>query len=136
MSDYKSACLRYFDQQGIKYTEDNEGAVSVKYNGKNLRTVNILVFFDKDGDNDVHLACWEIASFHGDKYAAGLVACNALNGKYRWVSFFLDDDEDVQAAMDAIVDSQTVGEECLQLVKRMVGIIDGAYPELMKALYA
>ena len=63
-------------------------------------------------------------------------SCNELNNKYRWVKFYLDDDSDVVAQIDAYVDDETCGGECLSLVRRMVNIVDGGYPTLMQALIA
>ena len=136
MADYKSPYLRYMDTKGIKYNDRGDNTVMVKYTGDNLKTISILVLFDKDGDNLVQFACWEIARFNDDKYAAGMITCNSMNAKFRWVKFYIDEDKDIRAEMDAYVDLGTVGEECSHLVSRMVNIIDEAYPEFMKALYA
>ncbi|MEA5039362.1 MAG: YbjN domain-containing protein [Clostridiaceae bacterium] len=136
MADYKAAFLQYMDQKEIKYADANENVVRVAYSGDNLKSIPIFVFFDKDGDNLVQFACWEIATFPDDKYAAGLLTCNALNSKFRWVKFYLDADKCIRAEMDAYVQLETVGEACSQLVRRMVGIIDEAYPDLMKALWS
>ena len=68
--------------------------------------------------------------------AKGLITCNELNAKYRWVKFYLDKDKDVCVSLDAYIDEHTVGEECLNLVRRMINISDEAYPLFMKALWA
>lgn len=135
MSKYKTEFMRCMDQQGIKYRELDERKVSVRYSGDNLKTIAIIVAFDKNDSNTVQIYSFEIASFKEDKFAAGLLACNALNARFRWVKFYLDSDRDVIAEMDAVVDYDSVGEECIELVRRMVGIIDEAYPEFMKAMW-
>ena len=136
MPDYKSNYLRYMDKHGIKYADKNDRIVSVTYNGDNLNKIPVLVIFDEDGDGIVQLDCWEIAKFKDDKRAAGMIASNELNAKYRWVKFYVDDDGDMRAQIDAYVDYDTVGEECSKLVQRMVSIIDKAYPVMMKYLWA
>lgn len=133
---YKQAFMAYMEQQGVKYRDKDEFVVTVTYTGDNLKTIPIYVFFDKDGDGLVQLACWEICNFSEDKQAAGLICCNQLNSKYRWVKFYVDSDRDTRAEMDAIIDPQTVGAECLSLVRRMVNIVDEAYPTLMAARFA
>ena len=136
MPDYKSVYLRYMDKHGIKYVDKNDRIVSVTYNGDNLNKIPVLVIFDEDGEGIVQLDCWEIAKFKDDKRAAGMIASNELNAKYRWVKFYVDDDGDMRAQIDAYVDYDNVGEVCSKLVQRMVSIIDKAYPVMMKYLWA
>ena len=51
------------------------------------------------------------------------------------MKFYVDTDRDTRAELDAIIDPQTVGQECLALVRRMVNIVDDAYPILMAARF-
>ncbi len=131
MANYKSLFMRYMDRNNIKYTDVKENVVKVVYSGDNLTSIPIYVFFDKDGDPLVNFKCWNIQNFKGDLMAGGMIACNDLNKVYRWVKFYLDDDCDVIAEIDAYVDEDTCGSECTSLVKRMVNIIDEGYPTLM-----
>ena len=136
VANYKNLFMRHMDRNNIKYTDVRENVVRVVYTGDNLRTIPVFVFFDAEGDPLVSFKCWEIANFKNEKMAAGIIACNELNNKYRWVKFYLDDDSDVVAQIDAYVDDETCGGECLSLVRRMVHIVDGGYPTLMQALIA
>ncbi len=134
MANYKQVFMNYMDSKGIKYTEKNERTVRVAYNGDNLRTIPVYVSFDKDGEPLAQFRCWEIANFK-DKIAQALFVCNQLNAKYRWIKFYLDDDKDILCECDAYVDERTGGVICLNLVRRMVNIIDESYPTIMKALF-
>ncbi len=136
MANYKSLFTRHMDSEGIKYTDVNEYAVRVGYNAKNMSSVSIYVFFDKDNEPLVTLKCWEIAKFDGEKRAAGILACNDVNNRYRWTNFYIDDDGDVNAQIDTYVDERNCGTLCTNLVGRMVSIIDGAYPTFMQALWS
>ncbi|MBR1781077.1 MAG: YbjN domain-containing protein [Oscillospiraceae bacterium] len=136
MANYKNLYMHYMDNQGIKYTDVRDNVVKVIYTGDNLKTIPVFVFFDKDGDPLVCFKCWEIANFKGNLMAAGIIACNELNKKYRWVKFYLDDDCDVVAQIDAYIDDETCGQECTNLVKRVVNIVDEGYPVFMRALYS
>lgn len=136
MANYKNLFMRYMDRNNVKYTDVKENVVKVVYTGDNLKTIPIYVFFDADGDPLVSLKCWEIANFKDEKMAAGVIACNQLNCKYRWVKFYLDKDSDVVGQIDAYVDEETGGSECLSLVKRMVNIIDESYPTFMTSLWS
>ncbi len=132
---YKDEFLRYMDEHGIKYTNRSEFVVRVVYSGENLNTIPVLVIFDEDGENMVQFVCFEVASYKQDKLAAGLITCNALNQKYRWVKFYLDDDNDVRVESDAYVSPGTTGEECMNMVRRVVSITDKAYPVIMKSIW-
>ena len=133
MANYKNLFMQYMDRSDIKYTDVRENVVKVVYSGDNLKTIPVYVFFDEDGDPLVGFKCWDIANFKDEKMAAGIIACNQLNDKYRWVKFYLDKDSDVIAQIDAYVDEENCGRFCLSLVRRMVNIVDGGYPTLMQA---
>lgn len=135
MANYKNLFMRFMDRNNIKYTDVKENVVKVVYTGDNLKTIPVFVFFDADGDPLVSFKCWEIANFKDEKMAGGIVACNQLNNKYRWVKFYLDDDCDVVAQIDAYIDEDTCGSECTSLVKRMVNIVDEGYPTFMRAIW-
>ncbi len=134
MVSYKRLFTAYMDTHGIKYEARDEHVVRVVYGGDNLNTIPLYVIFDKDGDPIISVKCWDIAKFKGKEEKA-LVVCNRLNSEYRWIKFYLDKDGDIVADCDAYVDELTCGEECLNLVRRAVSIIDDAYPSIAKALF-
>lgn len=135
MADYKGLFTRFLDRNDIKYTEMKDNVVKVVYSGDNLKTIPIFVFFDEDGDPIVSLKCWEIAKFKDEKLASGILACNELNKQFRWVCFYIDNDSDVLAQIDAYIDEETCGSVVTSLVRRMVNIIDEGYPTIMGALW-
>ena len=135
MANYKQLFMNYMDREGIKYVDRDDFVVKITYSGDNLKTIPIYVFFDEDGDPLVQFKCWDIAEFKG-KEAKGIITCNSVNKQYRWVKFYLDDDADVVASIDAYIDADTCGSECLSLVRRIVNITDDVYPEFAKAMWA
>lgn len=135
MANYKQLFMNYMDREGIKYTDNGEFSVRIVYNGDNMQSIPVVVHFDKDGDNMVQFHCWEIGNFK-DKFAAGVLAANEMNAKYRWVKFYIDDDKDMVCSTDAYIDYDSCGEECMSLVRRVVNITDEAYPTFMKALWS
>ncbi len=135
MGKFKDLYLAYMDANGIKYTDRNENTVRVSYTGDNLKTIPVIVIFDDDGDGIVALRCWEIADVPAEKFSDILAICNELNNKFRWVKFSIDKDNDIVASLDAYIDETTCGEECASLVRRMIGIVDEAYPDIMKGLW-
>lgn len=138
MARYSTNLMRYLDLRKIKYSVIDDYTLTVSYSCENIDSLSVVVFFDKDGANQVHLMASDIASFKGgaEKNLKGFITCNLLNSKVRWAKFYLDDDFDMVVDCDAIVDSDTVGEECTSLIMRIVNIVDEAYPTIMKALWA
>ena len=135
MANYKQLFVDYMNSHNIIYTEVNDHVVRVSYTGDNMKSIPVFVFFDENGDNIVQLFCMEIANFK-DNMAAGLVACNELNTKYRWVKFYLGSDNEIICTIDAYLDQYSCGEECRNLVGRVVSIVDEAYPTFMRALWS
>ena len=134
MSIYKKLFMQYMDNEGIKYTDVRDFVVKVSYKGDNMNSIPVFVYFDKDGDDMVEFRCFEIMNFSG-KEGEGIFACNELNAKYRWVKFYVDDDADIICEADAYIDTQTCGEECMNMVRRVVNITDKAYPTFAKAKF-
>ena len=132
-----SAYLRYMDKKGIKYTAIDDRAVRVQYSGDNVNTIAVIVIFDENNSGKtVHFVVTSLAKFNEKKLANGLVVCNTLNQKFRWTKFYIDNDMDLRVEADAIVDDESVGEECAEMVQRIVQISDQAYPEVMKVVWA
>ena len=132
---FKEEFVGYMKANDIKYREIAENTIKISYSGDNLKSIPINVRFDADGDNDVRLDCYEIASFKEETTMKGVITCNGLNKKFRWVKFYLDDDHDVVVEVDTYVRRGIVGEELIRLVRHMVSIIDKSYPIIMKILW-
>ena len=130
-ADCKAAYLRYMDGHDIKYRDVSDRTVEVAYDTSNAGTVRVSVVFDESAGGYVHFFTPAIGPFR-DKVAEGVLLCNAMNLNYRWVTFFLDRDNDVAVDADAMVSVEDAGRVCSDIVVRMVDIVDKAYPEFMK----
>lgn len=97
--------------------------------------VRINVLFDTDG-NSVQLVTGTVVRIPKDKTAQALITCNRCNKRFRWVKFYIDDDNDLIVEADGIIDEMTVGEECIELLFRTVSILDDSYGDFMKAIWA
>ena len=129
----------YFDANGIRYEEVGGGdreALSVAYSGKVMESVRVVLIFDKDGGS-VALRCFNIAKVPEDKLMAAYVALNELNGKFRWVKLHVDEDREITAEDDAVISPESAGAECLELIVRMIDIVDNnVYGEMMKLIWS
>lgn len=134
---YKDEFIRALNERGIKYSDIDENSVDIRYNGVNTNRIEIAVIFDDDDERTVALRCWSFGKVpQEDKRPALFEACNRVNNDFRWAKFFINEEDEVVAAIDAVVEIGTVGEECISLVGRLVRIYDNAYPILMKACWA
>lgn len=129
---------RHLDANNVNYSVDLEHVVSIGFSGgENLASCDMKVIFDKDGGNTVAFKSWSIGKFKDEaKYAKAIILCNALNARFRWAKFYLDDDRDVNVECDALVDRNTVGDVCFEITLRLMRIMDDAYPEFMKIRWA
>lgn len=136
MLPFAQAFLDKLDEEGLRYTEKEDSVVKISFRGNNLSAIDVFVFFEENGDPVVQLKCWSIANFKSN-LQAGLEVCNALNCKYRWVKFYIDKDYDVVACVDSLIsDEEICGTLCLFLVRRMINILDEAYPAIAKARWS
>ena len=70
------------------------------------------------------------------KRGAVLEAVNTLQRKYRYVTFTLDDDNEIHIGHDLPVRTVNVGDVCVEMFIRMAKIADEAYPIFMKAIWS
>ena len=135
-----SRFLTVLDQRKINYDhypaeEDRKERVRVDFSGDHVNNLTMVFFFDDDGES-VNIKCFSICKVTPDKLMDIYVKLNELNYNYRWIKFYLDEDNEVTQSGDAIIDEETAGEECFELLGRYVNILDDCYPEIMKALWA
>ncbi len=128
---YPTLVKQYFGTQGIIYEVIDDLAIRVSYTTDYMPDgIGIIVIFDEDGDPYVKFRNWELGNFPGtERRARAINVCNDLNNEYRWVKFSIDDDNDVAANIDAIIDENSCGAEVAELILRMVNICDEAYLE-------
>lgn len=131
------ACMTFrnhMDEAGIKYRVLDDKATTVSFNCSNISSITVIVVFDDDGESAAFRAD-SIANFRDNLFSKGLIVCNELNNHYRWVKFYLDEDQDVTAEADAVLNGENAGLVATEIVQRMVGIVDEAYPKLMLARF-
>ncbi len=136
MNQNAQSFMDTLDEKGIKYsTEELESdtAVTVGFNMENT-SLRIRVFFD---DDNAHVAfrCFGFVSIKQEQFANALMTCNKCNQDYRWVKFVIDDDLDVNAYDDAVTSPDVAGEECFELLTRILTIVDDCYPIFMKNIW-
>jgi hypothetical protein len=132
---YKNSCIRFFEEEGVKYTEPKENIIKVIYSSDNMNGIPILALFDDDGDNLVEFKCFDIINLSNKKDEA-IVLCNNINSKYRWVRFHIDEDGDVICGADTYVFDGSCGIVCKNMLERMANIIDDVYPSFARLKFS
>ena len=107
--------------------------LSIGLSGDHFDGLQFFLLFDDD--TSAQIRCY-ICKFPPDKKLLALQVVNQLDLKYRWVKFFVESSGAVGATADVKATEDTAAEILFHILCRMNGIIDDAYPILMKAVYA
>lgn len=110
-------------------TERGDVVVDFPYQGKVTKC-----FFS--GENGEYFSMYLVYErVPEDKVADLIFLCNELNAEYKWITYYVDKDNDIVFHDDAILDVSTAGEEAFELLVRMLKIGDDIKPRIMKAIY-
>ena len=139
MLDTASNFMAKMDAIGWKYRdvrelEDGKVHVGCGFNGK-AATVNFSVFFDQDG-HSVSLRVLRFFPVPIDKRLQILEDINKTNKEYRWIKYYINDENDVNVQADAIINAENSGEIVVELIARTIRIIDNTYPTFMHTIWA
>ena len=96
--------------------------------------LGVFIIFDEDGTS-AHIVTSPIARVSAEKTAGVLCTLNECNQKFRWVKFFLDEDNDVIADSDMDFDEQNAAGVCIEAAVRTASIVNEAYPDIMRAVW-
>ena len=125
VEDLKSKNLKF--HSGTNGNGDS--VVEFPYEGKVAK-----IFFS--GDQGKYMSIYLVFErVPADKVADVIFACNDLNCKYKWVTFYVDKDNDVVLHDDAILTPSTAAAEAFELLLRLIKIGDEVKPQIMRAIY-
>lgn len=111
-------------------TDSGASVVEFPYNGKITK-----MFFG--GENGEYLSMYLVyENVPEEKVADVIFACNDLNTEYKWVTFYVDKDNDIILHDDAILSTENAAEEAFELLIRMTQLAEKAKQPLMHAIYA
>lgn len=136
MNNAMKMAAAFFTAQKIKFDADEQrNVIRTGFNAHNKDHVEVLLIFD--GDTTMGLRSFNYVKFPEEKKAAMYQLCSEMNKQYRWVKFYVDEqDNTITLSDDAVIQVETAGEESFELMMRLIGIADQAYPTFMKALWA
>lgn len=122
----------FFSKKGIKYeTHSDEPRLYVSYSADNFDRVRFIIDLSDDGKL-VSYHAYTLFKANEESLPAHYKFCNAINAKYRWIRVYMDSDDEGAIALDAVLTEKTAGEECYELLGRMVSITDDVIGEYKK----
>jgi len=71
-----------------------------------------------------------------DRQFEVLSALNELNREYRFVRFYTDQEDYVTVQIDRIIAVNETADPVMEMIARILRIIDEAYPRIMKAIWS
>ena len=124
-------------QEGLKvFTEEHEGSscvwLSFGIDGGGHYRIN---YISTNDGNSVAMRIFGLVTIKDEQRGKMLAAINAINRKYRYLKFVLDDDGDINVHYDYLDDADPAAS-VVELTTRITQIVDGAYPVLMRAMWA
>lgn len=128
----------YFTTKNLKHTVlgDDGEAIRVGMGLNNVDSIQILLIFNEEGTN-VALRTDGLCKFPEAKKPAMYKLCSQMNAKFRWMKFYVKEEENTIAVEDdAVIQLDSVGAECFELIMRMCGIVDDSYNDFMAEIYA
>jgi hypothetical protein len=131
------ATAAFFDTKKYKYEIFGEDGDIILFNMlmDNREPIKVALIFSKDGTS-VSIRNTDLARVPEGKELQAIRVCNELNLNFRWIKFAYDDERKmIQASDDAVIYTETCGEEVYRCCGQLMDIADEAYPLIMKALY-
>lgn len=136
MNHFDEFCAKLDEMKCHYQSETNEqgkNIILIGLSGNHFSGLNFYIVFD---DNSAQIKCFDVCKFSEDKNLIMLQTVNKLNCDYRWTTFAAIPEGKVIVSMDIDMIEKTSASILLRALFNMNGIIDEAYPFLMKALYA
>ena len=132
---------RAMDEKNYKYGITEKEKSSILYagfsidNGPNVQ----CKFISTDDDNDVAVRLYGLISGITDSNRGKILeVINKCNNSYRFVTFLIDSDGDVNIQYDFPVTAtdDAIGVMSCEIFARIMNIVEECYPLFMKALWS
>lgn len=125
----------FFQSQGVTVEAIREDLIAGGY-GFDGGSMKIFFHFDET-DSHVHLEGVDFVQVPENKYDNMYKILNECNDQYTHVKFVLDTEHgQINARDDDVIQLDSCGPECFELMIRMVRVVEDAYPKFMKAMWA
>ena len=123
----------FFDEKSIYYkiVGNDEEAFIIQQKLKDTDIIVRFLVITKPEDSSVSIYAKQLCKV--DTVSLPLLELlNEFNRDYRWLSFYVDKDNQVSLLVDANVTPNNIGDICMQLMGRTVNIANVLHPRLME----
>ncbi|WP_040196363.1 YbjN domain-containing protein [Candidatus Soleaferrea massiliensis] len=131
MNNLASNLRAFFDEKGLHYTQTGkeEEAFILPQRIKDSDVILKFLVVTKPEDSSISIYAKNLCAVKesGRKL---LELLNEFNRDYRWISFYVDNDNQITLLADSNVTESNVGDVCLQLIGRAAGLANLVYPKL------
>ena len=113
--------------------DDGNTVLRCGISGKDAQYTLTFVF-DENG-HTVCIRVFDLINVPDSKRFQMLELINTLNRDYRWTRFFLSKDSKMQVQIDHMIDGGKGPQHMVELMIRLMRIVDDIYPRLMKLIW-
>ena len=127
----------YFESRKLDFMiSDDYSSIVTQFELENMDGFNVFISFD-EGDHTVNLRTSSLITFPETKMAEMYALANALNSRFRWIKFVVDEkDNNLIALDDAVIKPDSCGEEVFECSMHFAKIVDTAYPIIIEIIDA
>ncbi len=128
--------MKSYDSDLKIFTEDHDqhSEVWMRFGIKNGGSYRIR-YINGDDDNDTAVRVFGIVTLEQDQISKILPLINQLNNEYRYVKFICDNDGDINLEYDFPLNSVNTEKSAVEMMIRIVNIVDTVYPKIMQAIW-
>ena len=124
-------------ERGIKYELAENDKFSTAKVGINTKHCAVVFHFISTNDSgDFAMRIFGLLRASEEKRDALVRTCNALNRKFRFVKFIVAEDGMVNVEFDLPAAVENPAQAALEILQRTLNILEEAYPELMRTMWA
>jgi hypothetical protein len=131
----KKMVSAYFESRDTRVVDVDDSVIRVSWG---LKGTSIDIFLDFDeADTHVHIEGVNFIQVPEDKFECMYKIVNECNDRYNYEKFVLrEKHSQICVVDDAVIQLDSCGEECYELMMRMATVVEDAYPRFMKAIWA
>lgn len=127
-----------FNEAGLKHSVEEIGTNWLLRAGVsgNAAQYDFLFIKDDDRGNDVAVRIGHVVKYPKERFAKAYETLNSLQVKYRFIRFTLDDEGNVNVEYDFPTAYTAIGPGAVEILVRLVKILDECYSDLMRSIWA
>lgn len=133
MGTHINAIRAHLDTMSVPSTPSGEEQLVVQIRGNKFAPITATIIAE-DSEENIGIRFWNMPKVPAERRGEVLEALNTINKSLRWCKFLIDNDEEIVAAIDAVVTAQTIGPIAHELLMRGAYVVDDASQTFLPAL--